>query len=210
MPAGIATILSRWLAPMREVHPELRVEVTGVSHLVDLRRREADLAIRMVQPTQPDLIARPAITLGWSLYAHDRYLEGRGRPAALDDLRGHDLVLYAPPMSEIAGAAWLEANQGGGTPAVRVESTSSAILAMNDGLGIGVIPCLLAVEQPALRRLFPDIVAENRGWLVCHEDERGTPRIRAVADEILAVCERERDLLRGARDPGAPANRQPG
>jgi DNA-binding transcriptional LysR family regulator len=194
----MATILSRWLAPMRETHPKLRVEVTGATHQVDLRRREADLALRMAQPTQPDLVARPAVTLGWALYASVEYLARRGAPRALDDFGGHELVLYTSPMSAIAGAAWLEQHQGGGAAAVRVENTASAILAMVDGLGIGCIPCYLAADQPTLRRVFPEVVAENRGWVVCHEDERETPRIRAVADEILAVFDRERVLLSGA------------
>ena len=198
VPSGMATLLSRWLAPMRETHPKLRVEVTGATHQVDLRRREADLAVRMAQPTQPDLVARLAVTLGWALYASVDYLARRGTPSAVDDLAGHDLVLYAPPMTSIAGAAWLEQHQAGGAPTVRVENTASAILAMVDGLGIGVIPCYLAADQATLRRVFPEVVASNRGWVVYHEDDRERAAISAVADEILAVFDRERALLSGA------------
>jgi DNA-binding transcriptional LysR family regulator len=196
VPAGLAALVTRWLAPIGDANPALRIEVTGATATIDLRRREADLALRMAKPTQPDLIARPALTLGWAVYAAPSYLARRERPAQLGAFAGHDLVLYAPTMQHVAGAAWLEAHQGGGTVRVRAENTQAALLAIVDGLGIGVVPCFQTAGT-GLERVFDDVVASHDGWVVCHEDERHTPRVRLVADALIAALDRERVLLRG-------------
>ena len=145
------------LARLRRRHPGLVVELALSNAVDDLLRRDADIAVRMIEPTQEALVAQrlPPIALG--LHAHRGYLERRGTPASLEDLAGHDLIGF--------------------------DRDTSAI---RTGFGIGMCHLLLARRDPDLVRVLADAVTVEFGvWIVMHEDLKTSARCRAVFDALV-------------------------
>jgi DNA-binding transcriptional LysR family regulator len=173
------------------------VEVSSANQQLDLRRREAEIAVRMARPTQPDLTFRLAFRLGWAVYASEAYLVRRGTPATPADLGAHDLLLYSAALAGIAGPHWLEEHQGGGRVVMRADSAQVAAHAAASGVGVTVLPCFLEEELRELRRVFPAPVGFAEGYLVIHEDLRGSTRVKIVVDALAAFFEKHRGLMSG-------------
>jgi len=85
------------LTRVREAHPDIKVVLSTSTQVTNLTRREADLAVRTVKPTDPDLISRRLARVPLGVYASRAYLQRRGVPGDDGDLQGHDVVLYDRP-----------------------------------------------------------------------------------------------------------------
>src|SRR4029077_8861843 len=97
------------LPELRSRHPQLVIEVISDNRALDIRRGEADIAVRVAVNPDQDLIVRKAGKAGWSLYASPAYLARKGRPASVDDLRGHEVIGYADLLARVDGAQWARA-----------------------------------------------------------------------------------------------------
>lgn len=174
------------LAGMRRRHPELAIELVATDDLSDLLQRQADIAVRMVEPVQQSLVARRVGSVTLGLYAHGDYLAHRPPPGRLADLPGHDLI--GVDSDAIATRAIQRSLSGLSRAdfALRTDSTLAQIAAIRAGFGIGVCQSLLAGREPALVRLLEnDFSIELPLWVAMHEDLKGEARCRAVFD-ILA------------------------
>lgn len=179
-------ILMRLLMPaLRLAHPSLSVELRGAVQRADLARGSADIAVRMMRPDEPDLVACRAFDCGWCVYAAPAYLEAHGRPARYEDLARHELVLYAESMHNAPPLRWMEDHKGAAHVASRIDSLETASQVASAGGGITVLPSFIADPMPELQRVFPDRVAVNTGWVVYHESLRDAARVRAVVDALL-------------------------
>ncbi|MEJ8821367.1 LysR family transcriptional regulator [Variovorax humicola] len=200
---GFVPVLIRLLLPaLRETHPELRVELDGGFQRVDLARGDADIAVRMARPEEPDLVACHVFDCGWSVYAAESYLAARGYPATFDELAGHELVLYAEDMHHVVPLKWMERYRGPAGKLSRMDNLEIACQAIAAGGGIGVLPCFIADAVPGLRRVFAERVAVNPGWVVYHEAARDTPRIRVVADALGAFFRAHAAMFMGDATSG--------
>ncbi|MGZ5968888.1 MAG: LysR family transcriptional regulator, partial [Polyangiales bacterium] len=101
------------LGALRELHPSLVVEILSGNRAFDLLRGEADLAVRIRETTEPDLVTRKIGTAGWSLYAAKSYVARKGPLASPEDLRGHDIIGYDPTLAATPGAQWLDGHAEG-------------------------------------------------------------------------------------------------
>src|ERR1019366_3258149 len=101
-------------------------EVNGDYRTVDLAKGEADLALRAFRPTEPDLIGRKVVEVGWSVYASRAYKEARGVPTRVEDLPSHALILYPVTMHSVGGLKWMDAHKGDTTEVVRVDNIELA------------------------------------------------------------------------------------
>ena len=136
------------LARLRRRHPSLVMELVLSNAVDDLLQREADIALRIVEPTQEALIVQrlPPIALG--LHAHRSYLERRGTPTSVQDLAGHDLIGFDRE-----------------TPAIRA------------GFGTGICQMSVARRDSDLVHVLADGVSINLGlWVVTHENQSVHPR----------------------------------
>ena len=175
------------LARLRRRHPSLVVELVLSNAVDDLLRREADIAVRMVEPVQETLVAQrlPPVALG--LHAHRAYLERRGTPAAMEDLVGHDLIGFdreTPPIRAI-----VERFPALDRPAfaLRVDSDLAQLAAIRAGFGIGMCQVPVARRDPDLVHVLSNAVTVNLGlWIVMHEDLKTSARCRAVFDALAA------------------------
>jgi len=194
-----------WLIPelarFRRDHPRVTVEVVIDNQAVNLAKREADIALRLFRPQQPDLVARRLGSLGIGLYASRAYLAKRGEPKALADLAGMDIVGYDEGMTNLPQARALRALEKNGAVVMRSNNLLAIYQAVRSGLGIGFISCLTADADDRLVRLLPGEMGHMLDvWLVMHADMRRTPALRAVADFLAALVERDRGKLEGGRE----------
>jgi len=176
------------IARVHAEHPDVRVVLNSSSQLLNLSRREADIAIRTQKPENPDLIVRRLARWPMGLFASRAYLDSHGVPEPGRAFVGHDLVVYEPHLGESRELSLVGEPAGGGRIVAAVNSSMMVRKAIAVGLGLGEIPLYLG-EQDGLVRLWPDR-ERNRPydvWMVTHADLRHTARIRAVIDQVVQV-----------------------
>ncbi|TAL54938.1 LysR family transcriptional regulator [Pandoraea sp.] len=183
--------LMRALHGLHAAHPEIRMILSTSTHLTNLTRREADLAVRSVRPDSPDLITRHLGRRATGLYAARHYLASRGEPARGTALAGHDVVLYQQAIVPYRNDVLCGESSANARVALEVSSGLMLMHAVRTGLGIGELPTRLADTDPELVRVWPDRNEIYDMWLVMHGDLNRTARVRAVADAIVAVFEEE-------------------
>lgn len=182
-----ARILPAILAGLRTRHPALEVELVLSNGIDNLLQRDADVAVRMVEPNQQALLVRRVGSIALGLHAHRRYLERRGTPRRLEELDGHSLIGFDRETPDIR--AMMQRVPGLTLPhfALRTDSHLAQLAAIEAGFGIGICQVPLARRTPDLVRLLADRFELPMGvWVAMHEDLRSTPRCRAVFDGLAA------------------------
>jgi DNA-binding transcriptional LysR family regulator len=197
-PAFVPVLMRELIPALRQSHPLLGVELRGSFARADLARGEADIALRMARPHEPDLVARRAMDTGWCVYAARSYLSAHGCPAVADELNRHDLVLYADNLHSAPPTRWLEPYKNAAHTAARMDSLETACQAALAGGGIVMLPAFVGDAVDELQRVFAAPVASNTGWVVYHESVREHPRIRAVADALIAFFQGHEAMFTGA------------
>lgn len=186
---------STWVAPriseFLEHFPELTVNLVLDDHELDLSMREADVALRMRKPTQPDLIQRRLLTVHYHIYASPEYLKRAGKPKGLEDLDKHRLVTYgeeAPaPISDVNWLMTAEMPTGKHRqPALQTNNTFAIMRAVEAGLGIAALPDYLAEGNSRLVRVLPEVVAPSfETYFVYPEELRHSKRIAVFRDFLI-------------------------
>lgn len=185
---------------LRARHPALVVEVLSDNRALDLRRGEADVAIRIRDSADPELITRKIGRAGWSLYAAGSYLARKGAPPSPEALAGHDVIGFAPSLGSVVGARWIEAHGAGTNVVLRADTIGAAVDAAVVGFGLVFLPCFVAARTPALRRLTPRVVGSRDILLVVHPDLARVGRVRATMDFLVELYARDGALWSGAEE----------
>jgi DNA-binding transcriptional LysR family regulator len=201
---GFAGYLSRRLAPLKQRYPELHVHLHADNRSADLSHGEADLAVRMRPTEGPDLRIRTLGSAGWCVYAAHGYLEGKPLPKDIADMREHPIIGFEEELSGVPGALWLREQGLTDNIVLHTNSIASAFNAALGGLGIAVLPCLIAEEEANLVRLSEQPVSTSKLSLVAHPDVLRSARVRAVWDYLLALVEQDYPMISGTT--GSPAN----
>lgn len=180
-----AEVMPAILAALARAHPHLQIELVLSNRSQDLLRRDADVAVRMVAPTQRALVAKRACTIPLGLFATEGYLAERGAPARLAQLREHVLIGgdRERGLIDALGAAGLAMAPRDFT--LRTDSDLAALAAVRAGLGIGICQVPLAARPPALRRVLPALGFTLDAWVVMHEDLRSVRRVRTVFAHLV-------------------------
>ena len=182
-----AEVLPPILATLRERHPDLEIELVLSNAVENLLRRDADIAVRMVEPAQEALVIRRlgSITLG--LHAHRRYLERAGVPRSLKDLHGYSMIGFDRETPAIRSMLQRVPGFERVRFALRTDSDIALLQAIRAGFGIGICQVALARRDPDLKRVLATAFELKLGvWLAMHENLRSTPRCRAVFDGLAA------------------------
>ena len=186
---------SSWLAPrlqgFLEAYPDVSVSLLLDDSELDLAMREADVAIRMRPPKQPDLVQRHLLTMHWHVCASPEYLKKYGVPQRPEDLDEHKLILFGqhhPPVEEVN---WLaEAGRRPGNPRralLDVNSVHAVLLAIRSGLGIGAVPDWAMAENSDLVRVLTDLKGPKVDvYFVYPEELRNSKRVAVFRDFLLA------------------------
>lgn len=173
------------LARLRREHPALVIELSLSDRVDDLLAREADIAVRMTEPTQAALLARRLATVEIGFHAHRDYLERRGTPAALDDLVAHDVIGYDTETPALRAMIKRLGPLDRQRFALRVDSNLAQLGAIRAGFGIGVCQVAVARRDPALVRVLPEVALPLPLWIVMHEDLKTSARFRTVFDALV-------------------------
>jgi DNA-binding transcriptional LysR family regulator len=176
-------VLPPLLAQMRLALPEVQVELVASNSVSNLLRREADIAVRMVQPGQATVIARRVGKVFLKACAHQDYLRRRGVPRSPSDLLAHDLIGDDRNEDILKGFA------AQGLPVAREQfafRTDDLIVvwqAVRAGLGIGFVSDYVVRSDPAVLPVLPKLKIDPLPvWLAVHKEIRTSKRIRAVYD----------------------------
>ena len=186
---------STWLAPRLQAflaqYPEISISLLLDDGDLDLAMREADVAIRMHAPRQPDLVQRHLIEIHWLMFASPGYIKQHGQPKRAEDLDQHQVILFGnhhPPVPDIN---WLaEAGRPAGQPRrarLEVNNLHAMALSIRSGLGIGVLPDWMSDEVDGLVRLLPELKAPKVDvYFVYPEELRPSKRVAVFRDFLLA------------------------
>ncbi len=151
----------------------------------DLLQRDADIAVRMVRPTQTGLVARRLGHAVIGFHAHKSYLRAKGRPRTLADLAQMRLIGYDrnPVPAEAIAQAGLFRDRANFS--LRTDSDLAHLAAIRAGYGVGACQTGIARSDPDLERVLPKAFAlPLPTWLVMHEDLRSSPRVRTLFDHL--------------------------
>lgn len=196
---------SLWLAPrlskLYKTYPDLKVDLMLEERVLDLPMREADVAIRMKEPSQADLVRKKLMVVRMALFASDAYLKERGVPEALSDLYKHRLICQSPNSTQVSAGLTLTqmllTHEPGGL--LTVNNYYGVLQGVLNGLGIGTLPDYVAIEYPELRAVLPEThSSEVPVFLAYPEELRHSKRVGAfrdfVQDEIRSYRQKARDL----------------
>ena len=174
-----------------ELYPDIDVSLVLADTELDLAMRQADVAIRMTPPHQPDLVQRHLMTLRYHICASPEYLKSRGIPKKAEDLNEHQIIVYGddarPPTPRVN---WLleagVANGGKRRAVLKVNSIYGIFRAVQAGLGIAALPNYMSRESGDLVEVLPELRGpEVDAFFVYPEELRHSMRIAVFRDFLV-------------------------
>lgn len=178
-----------------EIYPDVELQVILDDTELDLSMRQADVAIRLRQPVQPDLIQRRLFTVHFHLYASPAYLRRFGSPSSVAELDQHRLITFGEQgasylremnWAETAGRAADQARR----PTLKINSVVAIKQAVQRGIGIGLLPDYIIEPDSGLVQLIPEAeLPEYNTYFVYPAELKSTARVRAFRDFIVAKAE---------------------
>ena len=173
------------------LYPDIEVSLVLADSELDLSMREADAAIRMTPPRQPDLIQRHLMTMYYHVYAAPGYLKEKGMPKTAEDLDNHQIVVYgvdaSPPVENLNWLLEVGVKDGGSRkPVLRVNSIYGIFRAVQSGLGIAALPDYMSREAGNLVEVLPEIEGPSIDvYFVYPEELRKNKRIGVLRDFLV-------------------------
>jgi DNA-binding transcriptional LysR family regulator len=190
-----------WLTPrlaeFLDLYPDIRVILITTEEELDLAMREADVAIRLRAPTQPDLIQRKLFSLHFHACASPEYLKRFGTPRSVEDLDSHRIITLGgmiPPWLQQSGNWLLTTGHNGGPPRVpwlSINNVLGVLRACQRGIGIAMLPDYLVEENGGLVQLFGDTNAvAYDAYFVYPEELKSVARVQVFRDFLVAKAQR--------------------
>jgi DNA-binding transcriptional LysR family regulator len=192
-------VLPRLFADFRAQHPRIELVLTIDNRVLDLGRREADVALRTRRPSDAALFGRKLASVAWALYGPatgSRAVRREGRTFAFAN---QSVIGWDEPGAWIAASDWVSAHVPAEQIVYRSNSLVNQFMAVRAGVGIALLPCYLADPDRGVRRLSTtvgDIAGEL--WIVTHKDLKETARIRAFLSIVGDGIAAHRKLFEGA------------
>jgi DNA-binding transcriptional LysR family regulator len=189
-----------WLTPklgeFLDLYPDIQITLITSEEELDLAMREADVAIRLRQPTQPDLIQRKLFSVHFHAYASPDYLKRFGTPRTHEELDKHRIVLlggHVPPHFQNRRFLLEAGREGKGerTPSFTVNNVLGLLRACQRGLGVAMLPDYLVEENGGLVQLFGDAEAlALDAFFVYPEELKSVARVQVFRDFLVANAQR--------------------
>jgi DNA-binding transcriptional LysR family regulator len=185
-----------WLAPrladFRDLYPDIEVVVILTDDELDLSMREADVALRLWEPTQGDLIRRRLFTIHYSAYASRGYLQRHGSPRNPAELDNHRIVAFG-----VTGAGYLRnlnslltlgrEARNPRQPVISINNLFAMMRSVAAGAGIGVLPDYVVEENSPLTRLDLGVEMPTfECWLAYPEEMKTVARVQVFRDFLVA------------------------
>jgi DNA-binding transcriptional LysR family regulator len=180
------------LGALHRRHPEIVLVFLSSSQPADLNKGEAELALRVGPITDENLIARKIGTAVWSLYGARAYIARNGAPKTARDLAGHELLGFEPRLAAIAtGAKWIAAHGQDARIVMIHRELADMIAAAVAGIGLAVLPRIVADLEPGLRRLTEEVLGDQAFFIVYRREIAQAPAVQYVIRFIAEVMRAE-------------------
>jgi DNA-binding transcriptional LysR family regulator len=197
---------SLWLAPRLSTlfleYPDLNIDLMLGERVLDLPMREADVAIRMKEPSQADLVRKRLMSVQLCLYANKAYVQKNKIPKTLSELRTHRVIFQNVSSEQVAAGETLvkELLSYDLKKVLTVNNYFGVLQAVRFGLGIGVLPDYVAIDNPELVRILPEFASNVVPIFLAYPEElRQSKRIAAfrdfVVNEIMIQRKKARSIL---------------
>ncbi|WP_119302781.1 LysR family transcriptional regulator [Dongia deserti] len=193
----MASVLPEILSEFHQAHPGIQIEVAVTNTMLNLSKRDADVAIRPVGNPPETLVGRRIGKVAFAIYGSRDCLVKRQKKV---DLHTERWVAPDDSLAATSVARWMRSELNGGDIALRADSFVAMRQAAQAGLGLAALPCYLGDLSRDLVRVHPPIKAMDTAlWVLTHEDLRHTARIRTFTEFAAHAFARRRPLLEGER-----------
>ena len=179
-----------------ESYPGIKIELVTDIATVNLHRRDADLALRMVKPERGNVTFRRVGILGFGVYASQDYAKSRNFSTGSANFEADTFITWDEMQSHLPAARWIERILQGREPSLTTTSLAAQVAAAKAGLGLAVLPHFLAVDAQ-LSCIESDIGVDQSIYLAIHSDLQLSRRTRAVADFLSDLVARNSTRLSG-------------
>jgi DNA-binding transcriptional LysR family regulator len=187
-------LLTDVLVGFRRAYPEITIDVVVSNVLLNLSKRDADVAVRATYHPPESLTGRRVSRIAWAIYAAKTCAPQRFDPTC--DVRQHDWVGFADQIAVARAGRWLKDHGGDDRLVYKVNTLLGLAEAVAGGVGLALLPCFVGETVPGLLRLSPALPElEGELWLVTHPDLRNTARVRAFLDFCGAEMAKRRQML---------------
>ena len=190
-------VLLAGLKPFRAAHPGIELLVNASSSVLNVARREAEVALRNVKPEQLSVTVKRVGSLGMALFASSAYLAQRGTPKKRNDLQRHELIGWESAFTFAEAFRWV--NELGAPIALRLNDAAVLCDAVAADLGIAALPCVLGDERPGLERLAAFGGGQEEIYAVAPGELRRSGRVRAVIALLVELWRANGARLSGVR-----------
>jgi DNA-binding transcriptional LysR family regulator len=180
-PTMANALIAPHLGKLRHQFPGIHIRLIGETRIASLLHRESDIAVRMFQPTENNLVARKIGTLSFSMYASIDYL-------STTSPENYTFIAFDRSMENLVQQKWLKTFADTRPIVLRTYDLETQRIAALQGVGIAALPDYVANRKPGLKLLdIENNMLVNDIWLVVHDDLRNVPAVRAVLD-FLVEC----------------------
>jgi DNA-binding transcriptional LysR family regulator len=190
-----------WLAPrigrLYDQFPDLKIDLLLEERVLDLPMREADIAIRMKEPSQADLVRRRLMNVNMRLYASDSYFKKRDMPKDFEDLRNHRIISQSLTSQQVSASLnWMRPLLSGEHSShLTVNNYFGVLQAVLFGVGIGVLPSYVTADFPHLIRILPEEESlQVPVYLAYPEELRHSKRVAVFRDFVLQEIKSDKKL----------------
>ena len=191
---------ANWLTPrlgeFLDLYPEVRLQLLLTDDELDLSMREADVAIRLRQPVQGDLIQRRLFTVHFHAYASQEYIKGHGQPKDVSELDEHRILTYGGVTpSYLVDVHWLTGvgrePRNPRQAALTVNNITALKYAVERGIGIAVLPdYLVETDSNLVQILNVDEMPSLESYLVYPEEMKNVARVQVFRDFLVSKAQR--------------------
>ena len=173
-------------------YPYINLVLNVSSSTSNLSRGESDVAVRLFRPDEADLVVKHLGEMKMSLFASNNYKEKYSLPDKLQNLNMHKVITYGEQLSSLPENQWLLEHSCNSSHIFSSDSTAARLKATLSGIGISILPEVLAKSNTDLLQIFNKInIPSHNVWLVYHKDLRHIERIRTVLNFITSCLNRK-------------------
>jgi len=185
-------------ARFQAAHPSVEVILTIDNRILDLSRREADVALRTRRPADANLFGRKLAEIAWAFYGATELSGALRRDAGRFNFSRHRVIGWDDPSARIVASDWVSEYVPDECIVYRSNSLVNQLAGVRCGVGIALLPCYLGDNDETVRRLT-SCIEELQGelWIVTHKDLKETARVRAFLDIIGNGIASRRRLFEG-------------
>lgn len=192
---------SLWLSPrigrLYDRYPDLKIDLLLEERVLDLPMREADVAIRMKEPSQADLVRRRLMEVNMRFYASRKYLDKHGTPESFEDLHNHRIISQSLSSEQVSAALnWIKPILSEHHNShLTVNNYFGVLQAVLFGVGVGLLPSYITVDFPKLIRVLPDEQSQQVPvYLAYPEALRHSKRMAVFRDFVLEEVKADKKL----------------